>query len=249
MGERRSSNVSSENAQQEAKETSCLTDAQTAALDELERLASVSEVHDVSDCVSALKKRVSELSCSLAFSDSSVFGGLQDSRSMSAPLTHSPVISTQSVATQTVVLGAKPPRQPGQFTRRVNLRTKKRVCPRFLATPSSTILQIIHDTMWRINPRGKGCCTSHIKLECLFRHTSEALSRPCMNFPEVVDAWQCRRCFAINRGEDIDDLFCEVCDAEFDCGGERVDRHPSETGGESIGDADADCSLSGDCSA
>eukprot|EP00928_Gymnodinium_smaydae_P016492 TRINITY_DN16193_c0_g4_i3.p1 TRINITY_DN16193_c0_g4~~TRINITY_DN16193_c0_g4_i3.p1 ORF type:complete len:251 (-),score=14.29 TRINITY_DN16193_c0_g4_i3:51-803(-) len=248
MGERRSSGVLPGGAQQAATNTFCVTDMEPTVLDEYERLASISEIPDVGDCAAALKGHGSELSCSLALSESSVFGARQDARPMSAPLVHCPVVSTKSVATQTVVLGAKPPRQP-QLNRRVNLRTKRRVCPKFVEAPPLTILQIIQDNLWRMNPRGKGCCTSHILLECLLRHTSELLSRPCMNLPEITDAWQCRQCFAINRWKDLDGSFCDVCDADLECDGEQDDYHPPGTSGLSIGDADADAdrSSSGEC--
>eukprot|EP00928_Gymnodinium_smaydae_P021184 TRINITY_DN18246_c0_g1_i2.p1 TRINITY_DN18246_c0_g1~~TRINITY_DN18246_c0_g1_i2.p1 ORF type:complete len:147 (-),score=17.54 TRINITY_DN18246_c0_g1_i2:84-524(-) len=138
-------------------------------------------------------------------------------------------------------LAAKPPRHPNHH-RRVNLGTKKLVSRNFLETPPVTVLQIINDILWRINPRGKGCCHSHIKLECISRRTSELLSHPCRSFPEPDDAWQCRECFAINKGKDLEGVFCDVCDADFDCNDEQGDDQIIEQNGTSS--CDADCSSS-----
>eukprot|EP00928_Gymnodinium_smaydae_P065546 TRINITY_DN48663_c0_g1_i1.p1 TRINITY_DN48663_c0_g1~~TRINITY_DN48663_c0_g1_i1.p1 ORF type:complete len:572 (-),score=46.80 TRINITY_DN48663_c0_g1_i1:239-1894(-) len=231
IGERRSLHVSAESPQGGVK----AAERQTVPADELERLASISEL---GDGIPAVKGHGSDLSCSLVLSESSVFNS-----STSASRTSRPRVATQSVGTQTVATGARPPRQP-QRQRRVNLATKKLVSRKFLETPPMTIRQIILDNLWRMNPRGKGCCIHHIKLECLLRQTSELLSHSCTNYPDIDDAFQCRRCFAINGGKDMDAAFCDVCDADFDDSDERSGQHPSYSSNAEASSCDADCSSS-----
>ena len=97
--------------------------------------------------------------------------------------------------------------------------------PEFKETPTTTVKDLINDAVFRINPRGKGCCYPHIGLQVMWENIIDLMALKCQDV-KPYSGWQCQTCFSLTYDDDDDD----DC---FVCGGERLESsdssaHPEE---------------------
>eukprot|EP00928_Gymnodinium_smaydae_P085471 TRINITY_DN68958_c0_g1_i1.p1 TRINITY_DN68958_c0_g1~~TRINITY_DN68958_c0_g1_i1.p1 ORF type:complete len:451 (-),score=43.53 TRINITY_DN68958_c0_g1_i1:407-1708(-) len=248
IGECRSTDVQVKDVQTYDRD-STRPEASLVATDELEMLVSASQA---ALDVDGLRRRChgSANGSSLLISESSVFD-LGSSNNINAPLMCEEPMSKRSISTQTIALGAKPPRPRAKpslgvkATRKVNLRTKRLLLPEFLETPDHTAAQVIYEAASRINPRGKGCCAFHVQLEYFLKRTSEMLPLECKKGPEVEPPWQCPECLVLNFTKQTERLLCTFCNTSFaECSEEE--EHELRSDDELLSSCDAASSSNAD---
>jgi hypothetical protein len=119
------------------------------------------------------------------------------------------------------------------FRAPVKLKKSKVVVPEFKETPTTTIKWLIKDTLLRFNPRGKGCCSWHIRIRALIHHANAMTKAECGRIWDATDkspmrphidewlcfqTWQCPECFSLNEDdEDEDGKVCLLCMREIPC--------------------------------
>jgi hypothetical protein len=146
------------------------------------------------------------------------------------------------------------------FRAPVKLQSSKVVVPAFKETPTTTVKWLIKDTLVRFNPRGKGCCSWHIRLRALIHHAVAMRNAECEQIWDATDklamqsetgewlvlqTWQCQRCFSLNEEdiEDQDDKVCLLCMHEIPREEEESAREQEQSGCE----ADVEsCELAAD---
>eukprot|EP00928_Gymnodinium_smaydae_P031188 TRINITY_DN22972_c0_g1_i1.p1 TRINITY_DN22972_c0_g1~~TRINITY_DN22972_c0_g1_i1.p1 ORF type:complete len:556 (+),score=23.62 TRINITY_DN22972_c0_g1_i1:87-1754(+) len=207
--------------------------------DDLEQMTSASHVGRVLDSAQTGASMLSELSFSLALSESTIVDTKREQVGACRTRTTSLKVSTNSTSTQTDFRSAKPPRPPPRYPR-VKLCTSRVLAPQFMETPLATVQQMILTSLARINPRGKGCCRFHVRLESLLQRTSELLHRPCHMGPCLSDAWQCGECLVIQYGKNDEESYCDFCGAEHDFDAPKF----SERGAGSSEEADVSAGMS-----
>ena len=170
-------------------------------------------------------------------------------------------------------LAARPPTRPESIRRQqhpVILDTKRRVLPKFKATPGHSIESILKESLLYVNARGAGCCAFHIVLATAAKVVKKLAAQSCDSAYSPFSTWQCQSCFAMNAtaggvedGSDVDVLECDICgvptessgasDAWFDgeaapdaCGSRGVNRQSPSADGDRSSESETSSGSSGD---
>jgi len=125
-----------------------------------------------------------------------------------------PVQSTEVAVQAGAALPPRIPRPAPQHRRppQVTLRSRKLAMNGFSETPSTSVKQLLNEILFKINPRGKGCCYLHVGLLVLQHCVSELALSQCDRRLKPYNGWQCMLCLGLNPDDpDFDIRECCVC--------------------------------------
>jgi len=157
-----------------------------------------------------------------------------------------PIQSAQVLATEALTEPIRPPQIPRPLAHQsrratVNLRTTRLVMAQFQETPAQTLERLVWDILRQINPRGRGCCYTHVGLLVLQQCISVMTVRQCRQNLTPYHGWQCMSCFALNEdAPELEEPVCGVCWSEPSVTEQNVEEERAPSGDADVEYSDID---------